>query len=274
MVHGKTIATELWKWKRFPTLSSGLMGGYFGVDLDCGGGQMLRVECPECGKTTKVKDEFAGRKGKCPGCGKVMRIPRAQGRSPLRDQEHDVPVVQTFEIKKTILGKYVASYDCPHCKKQLRSEQTEILAGEESCPECGVTFRVTSKAAEEIEAQRADDEERALAAKKQKRDAREADKRFRELADKKEKEAKERTRIQAEKESTKAELVPYPKEQLHAYDIRARKKSQTETKTCPFCGRVHKALGDQVPVLRRAPSRDAVRLSSTRCATAAGFRRK
>lgn len=34
----------------------------------------IRVTCTECGKTLKVKDELAGKKGKCPGCGAVIAI--------------------------------------------------------------------------------------------------------------------------------------------------------------------------------------------------------
>jgi len=37
---------------------------------------MIRFDCPSCGKTIKVKDEGAGRKGKCPGCGEAIQIPK------------------------------------------------------------------------------------------------------------------------------------------------------------------------------------------------------
>src|SRR5262245_4400963 len=37
----------------------------------------IQVKCPNgaCGKTFAVKDEFAGRRAKCPGCGGVLTIP-------------------------------------------------------------------------------------------------------------------------------------------------------------------------------------------------------
>lgn len=35
----------------------------------------IEVKCLQCGKTTVVKGEFAGKKGKCPVCGKVINIP-------------------------------------------------------------------------------------------------------------------------------------------------------------------------------------------------------
>ena len=36
---------------------------------------MISFQCPACGKKLKVKDEFAGKKGKCPKCGNVINIP-------------------------------------------------------------------------------------------------------------------------------------------------------------------------------------------------------
>jgi hypothetical protein len=39
----------------------------------------IAVQCAHCGKQLKVKDELAGRKGKCPQCQKVIQIPAAQG---------------------------------------------------------------------------------------------------------------------------------------------------------------------------------------------------
>jgi serine/threonine protein kinase len=36
---------------------------------------MIAVACSRCGKSLRVKDELAGKKGKCPECGAVIRIP-------------------------------------------------------------------------------------------------------------------------------------------------------------------------------------------------------
>ncbi|MCG8584301.1 MAG: hypothetical protein MI757_06275 [Pirellulales bacterium] len=38
---------------------------------------MIQVECSECGAKLKVKDELAGRSGKCPKCGARVQIPAA-----------------------------------------------------------------------------------------------------------------------------------------------------------------------------------------------------
>jgi len=37
----------------------------------------ISVTCDGCGKSLKVKDEWAGKRGKCPGCGKTFAIPAA-----------------------------------------------------------------------------------------------------------------------------------------------------------------------------------------------------
>jgi hypothetical protein len=40
---------------------------------------MIKVKCPnaDCGKVAQVKDEFAGKRAKCPACGTIMHIPNA-----------------------------------------------------------------------------------------------------------------------------------------------------------------------------------------------------
>ncbi len=49
----------------------------------------IRFQCPnpECGKTISVKDEFAGRTGKCPGCQASVKVPVAVAASA----EHSPP---------------------------------------------------------------------------------------------------------------------------------------------------------------------------------------
>ena len=40
----------------------------------------MKVTCPGCRKSFNVKDEFAGRSGKCPACGAVLTIPEKPDR--------------------------------------------------------------------------------------------------------------------------------------------------------------------------------------------------
>jgi ribosomal protein S27E len=39
-------------------------------------GRFLDFKCPECGGQLRAKREHAGRKGKCPKCGKIVAIPK------------------------------------------------------------------------------------------------------------------------------------------------------------------------------------------------------
>ena len=38
----------------------------------------MKFDCPACGKTLNVKDEMAGKKGKCPNCGAKVTVPSAE----------------------------------------------------------------------------------------------------------------------------------------------------------------------------------------------------
>ena len=37
----------------------------------------IPVQCQNCGKSMKVKDDMAGKRGKCPQCGSVIEVPMA-----------------------------------------------------------------------------------------------------------------------------------------------------------------------------------------------------
>lgn len=132
---------------------------------------MFQLDCPKCGQQIRASDEFAGRKAKCPGCGALLQLPAAQGgkntpplrRKPTRTRKPAVPVVHDFEIRRTILGKYIASYACPHCGWQLRSQERELGTHVDVCPECDQTFRVSEDASIEIAKRRCERREAKIA---------------------------------------------------------------------------------------------------------------
>ena len=43
---------------------------------------MIQFHCAKCGKRLMVKDESAGKRAKCPGCGEVMLVPGAKSAAP------------------------------------------------------------------------------------------------------------------------------------------------------------------------------------------------
>lgn len=52
------------------------------------------LNCPECGKKLRVRDELAGKRGKCPGCGELFVIPAPESHaepSPIPAWRHEVP---------------------------------------------------------------------------------------------------------------------------------------------------------------------------------------
>src|SRR5688572_1306441 len=74
---------------------------------------MIRFACPSCGKVCNAKDEAAGTRGKCPGCGQVMQIPTfdrqqdlnppAKVPSPATPSLQPVPTAAWFYMKPGFL---------------------------------------------------------------------------------------------------------------------------------------------------------------------------
>src|SRR5262249_21749504 len=53
---------------------------------------MLAFGCPHCAKTLRVKDELAGKKGKCPACGNPITIPTASDLAAASNANRPSPV--------------------------------------------------------------------------------------------------------------------------------------------------------------------------------------
>src|SRR5205823_6600478 len=45
----------------------------------------IRFLCPHCGKAVGVSAQHAGKRGRCPGCGTVIRTPAAETLAPARE---------------------------------------------------------------------------------------------------------------------------------------------------------------------------------------------
>jgi hypothetical protein len=56
---------------------------------------MIRVSCPSCGKSLRIADELAGKRGRCPGCNSAIRIPVAPApdSKPARQPPPPPPIV-------------------------------------------------------------------------------------------------------------------------------------------------------------------------------------
>src|SRR6185437_6872201 len=53
-----------------------------------------------CGKRFKVRDELAGKRGKCTGCGKAVLIPRGPEPEPEPDEGPDIYSIQDPVVKE------------------------------------------------------------------------------------------------------------------------------------------------------------------------------
>ena len=99
----------------------------------------VRIKCP-CGKLLNVKDELRGKQVKCPGCGKVLRVPAAAAQvaaktatpSEENDSLDDLFMEEGF-------NRQVAAV-CPSCR-------AEMAAGAVLCTKCGFNKQTGQKLA-------------------------------------------------------------------------------------------------------------------------------
>ncbi|MCK4284516.1 MAG: hypothetical protein KAX44_09385, partial [Candidatus Brocadiae bacterium] len=110
----------------------------------------VRVRCPnpECGKLFSLKDEFRGKKVKCPGCGTAIPVPAAPGpqatvgepavsgpqaTAPEPELKWDLPKHHPARLVCTNCGAVLGVRDkiCPQCGGDVRSGVTVMISREE-----------------------------------------------------------------------------------------------------------------------------------------------
>src|SRR5438045_8717112 len=65
----------------------------------------VAIACPHCEWKSKVKDELAGKKGKCPTCGELVPIPNKAAAPPSPGSRRDrESVVQGERVDAGIVG--------------------------------------------------------------------------------------------------------------------------------------------------------------------------
>jgi len=79
----------------------------------------MQIKCA-CGKILRVPDAMAGKNGKCPGCGKVFKIPAAGGAAPPAAPEEKTIAKcscgKVLAVPASAVGKKVR---CPGCQNIL-----------------------------------------------------------------------------------------------------------------------------------------------------------
>jgi hypothetical protein len=58
-----------------------------------------------CGKHLKVRDELAGKRARCPGCGTILPVPLGITRQPLVRQEKPIPPSAEDEVEKPVVSR-------------------------------------------------------------------------------------------------------------------------------------------------------------------------
>jgi hypothetical protein len=123
----------------------------------------IKFPCPKCEKPLRVKDELAGKRGKCPGCGSMVNVPAAQEETvpkeswwsepgaaketvteaptpPPVDVEAEAAAALSDEPAQEDLPDKL-EFECPMCGDQITMPVAE--AGKRApCPMCGRIIKV------------------------------------------------------------------------------------------------------------------------------------
>jgi phage FluMu protein Com len=83
---------------------------------------MIDFECNQCGKRLKVKDEAAGKKGKCPQCGVLLEVPQTAAE----------PVAATSAAKPTAAPTELPAVSDRSLDRQMPPEPVDENAGREA----------------------------------------------------------------------------------------------------------------------------------------------
>lgn len=145
-----------------------------------------------------------------------VNLPRTLSNQERNRILNSIPIVSNAELSHSVLGGYVASYNCPHCKDKLRSKEKEI-GTEEECPGCGGKFVLAPKFQEHIIREKKNQQE-AKQLKQQERQ-RLKDKKREEQDQARQKKQEER-RINQERESIIEPVSTHRRSQVEADIVR------------------------------------------------------
>ena len=98
------------------------------------------INCPHCGGTLEVQDEWAGVETACPLCSKAFIVPRREIPAPPPPPQEQ-PAGGYSQAEQADSGAAASSVSCPHCGGTLEV-QDEWAGMEVSCPLCSKRFVV------------------------------------------------------------------------------------------------------------------------------------
>lgn len=102
----------------------------------------ISVQCPGCGHRLKVKQEYAGRRGKCPKCKGSVAIPDIPTSSDSLPVPATPQVIQPVSVPTPVPVPVPETAECPFCAEPIQ-------ATAKKCKHCGEFLDVTLRAAEE-----------------------------------------------------------------------------------------------------------------------------
>src|SRR5579859_5246257 len=118
----------------------------------------IKFTCPHCKRGFVFKDQFAGKRGACPGCKKIVTIPNAAPTAsapkppPAPAQAEPPPVPADIEAHAAALfsdeprsaepaDTKTIDFNCPYCDEPIKLSAD--LAGKRAqCPECKQIIKV------------------------------------------------------------------------------------------------------------------------------------
>lgn len=101
---------------------------------------MIRFACPGCQAIYNVKDDKAGKTGKCPTCGSQFLIPGEPAASdPAPPPLPAPPPIPPIKTPSKTVPAVVEIEPCPTCNARLTVEASNIGV-DIACPECSSTY--------------------------------------------------------------------------------------------------------------------------------------
>jgi len=81
----------------------------------------VKFDCEHCGKVNRVPSKYAGRKGKCPGCRQVVRVPASDGPRPRGERRpRRSPPAKAPKAEEP--AKKGATKACPMCGETIKAK--------------------------------------------------------------------------------------------------------------------------------------------------------
>lgn len=99
--------------------------------------QLVRYQCPRCGRSLESPSHTAGQKLNCPGCGQRLQVPKPAGAatvpsSPVANSAHDHAMIKQEPGSGSTQRRKAKGGYCLECRRDFGSHSVRL-----ACPKCG-----------------------------------------------------------------------------------------------------------------------------------------